>query len=161
MENAFQKNLVRNAIIIVAIAAAGYYFFMNGEGAPATPGGPNTPGAETPIPVIDEELLGKVIKDEESGREFMSNEIIVEFIEGASDETIAASLDAVGALPKSRFTAVPMFLVIVRDDGTGDAAREAVRKFALDPAVKKAELNFLTTIEKGEFEKAEEAANPQ
>lgn len=96
-------------------------------------------------PPVDPETIGKVVRDNASGRDFISNQIIVEFNADISEETALAIIARVGGKMEQRFTAVPLFLVRVDDNGDGVVARSVVRELSKDVRIKKAELNFLTT----------------
>ncbi len=96
-------------------------------------------------PPVDPETIGKVVRDNASGRDFISNQIIVEFNADISEETALAIIARVGGKMEQRFTAVPLFLIRVDDNGDGVVARSVVRELSKDVRIKKAELNFLTT----------------
>jgi hypothetical protein len=147
-----QKNTYRLGGLVIVVAAI-FFIYRDVEAPEKTPVANTSAtgqgqGLPAGLPQIDPASIGKIVKDPKTGQEFMSNQIIVEFVAGTSEEEMVKSLDAAGAIPLSRFTASPVFLVIVDDiDGDGNKTRDAVAVLKKDPKVKNAELNFLTTIE--------------
>ena len=100
--------------------------------------------ANAPAP-IDPKSIGKVVKDSTNGKDFISNQLIVEFNTEVTEEEALAVIAGFGGTMEQRFTAVPLFLVRVDDPGDGSLARAALKKFSADARVKRADLNFLTT----------------
>ena len=98
------------------------------------------------IPVVDPASIGKVIKDKDSGKEFMSNQIIVEFNPAVSEADALTIIGNHGGKMNQRFTLVSMFLVNVNDPGDGSVARRVATEFRALPEVKSADLNYLTTL---------------
>lgn len=98
------------------------------------------------VPPVDPAAIGKIVTDKETGQEFLSNQIIVEFVPGTSEEVALEIIAEHGGKMLQRFIAVPMFLVQIADDGDGEEARAAVRALRRDDRVKNAELNYLTTL---------------
>ena len=96
-------------------------------------------------PPVDPATIGKVVRDNASGRDFISNQIIVEFNTDISEETALTIIAGVGGKMEQRFTAVPLFLVRVEDRGDGVVAKNVVRELTKDSRIKRAELNYLTT----------------
>ena len=94
---------------------------------------------------IDPKTIGKVVRDTATGKDFISNQIIVEFNTDVTEETALAVIASVGGKMEQRFTAVPLFLIRVEDGGDGSVARTVVKKLVADPRVKRVDLNFLTT----------------
>lgn len=137
-----KKNII---ILLGVIAALGLsflawnMFFSNRAASPDTNLQANTP------PQIDPKTIGKVVRDAASGKDFISNQLIVEFNTSVSEEEALAAIAAVGGKMEQRFTAVPLFLVRVEDNGDGSVTRAAVKKLIADQRVVRADMNFLTT----------------
>ncbi len=111
------------------------------------------PTAATPpsdIERIDPKTIGKVVKEAGTGKEFISNQVIVEFDVAVPEKDAIALIESEGGVMEQRFTAVPLFLVRVDDPGDGSVARATVKRFASDPRVKRAELNYLTVRSDGQ-----------
>lgn len=106
-------------------------------------------GIDATLPPFDPMSAGKVVKDEATGREFLSNQIIVEFVPGTSEQAALDAIAEYGGTMLQRFTAVPMFLIRVNDDGDGVTTRKILDRLRGDARVKYAELNFLTTLDTG------------
>ena len=51
-------------------------------------------------------------------------------------------------LSSERVTLAPLFLIQVKDKGDGKGAAGVIAALSKDPKVKKADLNYLTTIDK-------------
>lgn len=100
------------------------------------------------VPPVDPASIGTIVKDEETGREFLSNQVIVEFTPEISEEAALEIIAKHGGKMLQRFTAAPVFLVQVADNGDGGNARATVRALRKDARVKNAELNYLTTLER-------------
>lgn len=136
-----KKNLILGAGVVLAVIigiALNQKIFKTTESvSPISP-------ASIPAP-IDPKTIGKVVRDTVSGKDFISNQIIVEFNVTVSEEEALAVISGVGGKMEQRFTAVPLFLMRVDDAGDGVLARSVVKKLAADSRVKRAELNFLTT----------------
>lgn len=94
---------------------------------------------------IDPESIGKIVRDTATGKDFISNQIIVEFSTEISEETALEIIAGLGGKMQARFTAAPLFLVVVKDPGDGSASRAAVKKLISDKRVVRADMNFLTT----------------
>lgn len=133
------------AIIIFLLLAlfGGYYYWGTYSQRTSTTSDIGVAGGLPPQ--IDPKTIGKVVKDAATGKDFISNQIIVEFNTDVTEETALAVIASVGGKMEQRFTAVPLFLVRVDDSGDGSVARTAVKKLEADPRVKRADLNFLTT----------------
>lgn len=97
------------------------------------------------VPVIDPASIPRIIVDKDSSREFMSNQLIVEFLPSVSEEESLRIIDSAGGTMLQRFTAAPLFLVSVKDEGDGEGARRAAALLNKNPQVKKADLNYLET----------------
>lgn len=94
---------------------------------------------------IDPKTIGKLVRDSATGKDFISNQVIVEFKTEVSEEEALAIIAGVGGKMEQRFTAVPLFLIRVEDAGDGVLARSIVKKLLTDERVKRVDLNFLTT----------------
>jgi hypothetical protein len=137
------KRFLVVALILIALVGAGYYAWNERAAQNTVPSSSSLPSSQ--IPQIDPKIIGKVVKDS-SGKEYMSNQIIVEFRPEVSEADALALIDSLGGKMQQRFTAVPLFLVLVDDPGDGSASRALAKKFAADPKVKSADLNYLTTV---------------
>lgn len=104
--------------------------------------GQTTVNAPAPL---DPKTIGKLVRDSATGKDFISNQVIVEFNTEISEEEALAVIAGVGGKMEQRFTAVPLFLIRVEDTGNGNLAREVVKKLTADKRVKRVDLNFLTT----------------
>lgn len=104
--------------------------------------GQTTVNIPTPL---DPKTIGKLVRDSATGKDFISNQVIVEFNTEISEEEALAVIAGVGGKMEQRFTAVPLFLIRVEDTGNGNLAREVVKKLTADKRVKRVDLNFLTT----------------
>ena len=98
------------------------------------------------VPVIDPTSIGKVIKDKDSGKEFISNQIIVEFNPAVSEADALAIIGNHGGKMSQRFTLVSMFLVNVNDPGDGSVTHRVASELRALPEVKSADFNYLTTL---------------
>ena len=140
-----KKNVIR--LSIVAVVAVIIFFIAREAKAPDQSAllfdAKNTPAAS--IPAVDPASIGRVVKDPATGKEFMSNQIIVEFnATVAESDALTLISDEKGKMLQ-RFTKVPLFLVQIKDTGDGSGARKAILEFKKDTRVKNADLNFLTT----------------
>ena len=125
--------------ILVAVGVVYRYY----PEAPQQPTGDT--GAPVPtVPQIDPASIGKIVVDKETGKEFLSNQIIVEFaLEVTEEEALAIIAKHEGTMV-AHFTKVPVYLIQVKDGGDGSGAKQALPLFQSEARVKKAELNFLT-----------------
>ena len=97
------------------------------------------------VPTIDLASIGTVMKDA-SGKEFISNQIIIEFKPEVSEADALAVIAAHGAKMDQRFTLVSLFLIHVSDPGDGSVTRKVMAELRTLPEVKTADLNYLTTL---------------
>ncbi len=104
-----------------------------------------TPPAPSGVPAVDPSAIGKVIKDS-SGKEYMSNQIIVEFKPEVQEADALAIIAAHGGKMDQRFTLVSLFLIHVTDPGDGSVTRKVMTELRALPEVKTADLNYLTTL---------------
>jgi hypothetical protein len=138
---------VGSVIVVAVLLIGGAYYFSSDTIDTSRGGGAPLGELGTGLPPVDPSSIGKVVKDTETDREFISNQIIVEFTSGTSEEEALGIIAENDGKMLQRFTAVPMFLIQVKDDGDGKGARATVDEFKKNPKVKTAELNFLTTLE--------------
>ena len=136
-----KKNIIITAaaVALMVVAFFGWKMYMP-NGNSVSP----LPPINVPTP-IDPKSIGKVVKDSVTGKDFISNQLIVEFNTEVTEEEALAVIAGFGGTMEQRFTAVPLFLVRVDDLGDGSLARAALKKFSADARVKRADLNFLTT----------------
>ena len=104
-----------------------------------------TTKAPTRVPQVDPSSIGVVIKDS-SDKEYMSNQIIVEFKPEVPEADALAIIANHGAKMDQRFTLVSLFLIHVTDPGDGSLTRKVMAELRLLPQVKTADLNYLTTL---------------
>ena len=78
------------------------------------------------VPLVDPESIGKIVSDPATGKEFMSNQLIVEFEVSVTEEDSLALISRLGGRMLQRFTAVPLFLIEVKDAGDGVGARKTL-----------------------------------
>jgi hypothetical protein len=137
-----KKNIIIIGVIVLVALLIGAAWYMQkknaDEKATAALAAQNTP------PAIDPKTIGKVVKDPATGKDFMSNQLIIEFNPSVSEEESLRVIADQGGVMEQRFTAAPLFLVRINDAGDGSATRAALKKFAADARVKHADLNFLT-----------------
>ena len=100
-------------------------------------------------PVVNMPVAGKIIKEKGSGKEFMSNQLIVEFKPDVTEAAALAIISLHGGKMLQRFTLAPVFLVQVDDTVDGSVARKVVAELSKLTEVKSAGLNYFTTIPKG------------
>ena len=137
-----KKNIII-ALLVVIVAVVGTLVWKS-YAANKAQSAANVLPSNLPPPV-DPKTIGKVVKDPASGKDFISNQLIVEFNAGVTEEDSLALIASLGGKMEQRFTAAPLFLVRVEDAGDGSGARAAMKKLNADPRVKHADLNFLTT----------------
>jgi len=87
---------------------------------------------------------GSVVKEVGTGKEFISNQLIVEFDVDVSEEQALLIIEQTGGKMLARFTEAPLFLVQVEDTEDGSGAIGVRDKLNKVTGVKKAELNYLT-----------------
>ncbi|OGZ05658.1 MAG: hypothetical protein A2845_04860 [Candidatus Lloydbacteria bacterium RIFCSPHIGHO2_01_FULL_49_22] len=104
-------------------------------------------GLSSGVAAIDPESVEKMITDGTTGREYLSNQIIVEFLPGVSEQESLDSISAVGGKMLQRFTIAPLFLIRVKDTGDGRGSAVAIAALNADTKVKKADRNYLTTLD--------------
>ncbi len=142
MNKMSKKQVIQLAAVLAVIA--GIFFIAHEAKAPAetTTGSVNA----TNLPQIDPASIGKIIKDPSTGKEFMSNQLIVEFQPTVSEQDSLAIIAAVKGKMLQRFTQAPLFLVQVTDGGDGSNTRKAVTTLKANASVKSVDLNYLTTL---------------
>lgn len=135
----------RFTILILILLFVGGFFLLRKDVA--------SPGVDyvAPIPtelaaLNDPESVSVVIKESGTDREYISNQLIVEFESTVSEADALKSIEAAGGKMMQRFTAVPLFLVQVKDPGDGTGLKKAKAVFERDARVKKVELNYLTSL---------------
>ncbi len=133
-------------LIVVLVLVAGFYLLRKDVAGPNM--NANVSAALPPevAALTDPESVGVIIKEESSGREYISNQLIVEFESTVTEADALQAIAAVSGKMLQRFTAVPLFLVQVKDPGDGTGLRKAQAAFAKDARVKKVEPNYLTSL---------------
>ncbi len=141
--NKLSKKQVIQVVVVLAVIA-GIFMIAHEAKAPSetTTGSMNA----TNLPEIDPASIGKIIKDPSTGKEFMSNQLIVLFQPSVSEQESLAIIAAAGGKMLQRFTQAPLFLVQVTDEGDGNNARKAVTTLKANASVKSVDLNYLTTM---------------
>ncbi len=148
----------KNIVIVLGLAlllGGAYYAKQEKTGlADAALSGNNSGSGIPPagVPLMDPESVNNVIKDEKTGREYVSNQIIVEFRPGVSEEASLSIIDGVGGKMLQRFTMAPLFLVQVKDEGDGKGATKAIATLNQNASVKNADFNYLSTLKEGTAE---------
>jgi|GEM_PF-4990157 len=95
----------------------------------------------------DPESVALVVKDEKTNQEYLSNQLIVEFMSDTTEEESLRIVESAGGLMLQRFTLAPIFLIQVKDSGDGVVAKKIKSTLMQNPQVKKVEFNFLTTLQ--------------
>lgn len=128
------------AVIVLIIASATVYVLRDGR--TDIPLGSNV-CSMVEMGTGTSRFASKIIQDPETGRDFVSNNVIVGFGEGVSMENICQLiLDQDGRVAQ-RFTNVPLFLIEVPDEGDGEVARRTMRRFLDSDIVDDAVLNYV------------------
>ncbi len=142
-----KKRLILRIAAVIAIIIAIFLIAREAKAPEQTP--PAGQGAlpANNVPVVDPASIGKIIKEVGTGKEYMSNQVIVEFIPNESEADALAIIASVDGKMLQRFTKAPLFLIQVIDKGDGSGARKAVEKLKTNSSVKSAGLNYLTTID--------------
>lgn len=145
-----KKQWIRALALVVLIGGGIIIYRGNlGKQSPIPSGESNPSGVSSSlIPATDSAFTGTVILEKETGKEFMSNQIIVEFDPGTTPEIAASTIEGAGAKVVAHFTQAPVYLVAAPDKGDGSITKEVLKKLSTGEGVKKAELNYLTTGEK-------------
>ena len=103
------------------------------------------PKAQPGVPAVEPVSIGKVIKDS-SGKEYMSNQIIVEFKPEVPEADALAIIANHGAKMDQRFTLVSLFQIHVTDPGDGSVTHKVMAELRALPEVESVNLNYLTTL---------------
>ncbi len=104
---------------------------------PATPLPPGVPG----------KVVGSVVQEEGTGKEFISNQVIIGFAAGVSETDAAELIKSIDGTVLERFTNVPLFKVEVPDSKDGSIAKGTVAQLLKDKRVDDATLNYLVVLE--------------
>ncbi len=142
MKKMSKKHMLQVGAVLIVIV--GVFLIAHEAKAPSELNS-GTPSA-TNLPQIDPASIGKVIKDPATGKEFMSNQLIVEFQPTVSEQDSLAIIAAAQGKMLQRFTQAPLFLVQVNDSGDGSGTRKAVLALKANASVKNVDLNYLTTL---------------
>jgi hypothetical protein len=143
-----KQQTIRSAAGIIALAALVYGVFHYLPQMAGKQGGGDSQPNLTGLPAIDPESVANIVKDPASGKEFVSNEVIVQFKPEVSEQEAITLIEGLGAKMKQRFTAAPIFLIQVKDPGDGTGNMKTVNALARDPRVFHVEPNYIMTIEK-------------
>lgn len=131
-------------LIVVLLCVGGFYLFR--QDVTDTSIDYTAPLPPEVAALNDPESVSAIIKEAGTGREYISNQLIVEFESTVSEADALASIAAVSGKMMQRFTAVPLFLVQVKDSGDGAGLQKAKSALERDVRVKKVELNYLTSL---------------
>lgn len=149
VNNDRKKNIWRAVVVLLLVGGAIVFVLKNpmfGTTAIYKEGtAPNSIPAG--VPASDPQSVSQMVSEEKTGREYVSNQIIVEFAPEVSEEESLRIIAGVGGKMLQRFTEAPLFLIQVKDTGNGKGAAIAIANLTKNPQVKKAELNYLTTLE--------------
>lgn len=142
---AFTKKHILRVVGVIVLGVLGYfgYQYYSEHGGVLTSDNSTPPVAG--LPQIDPASIGKVVTEKSTGKEFMSNQLIVEFTDGTTEADANGVIENLGGKMVAHFTLAPIYLVQVKDSGDGSGAQSALKKFQADKRVKKADLNYLTT----------------
>jgi hypothetical protein len=137
-----RQRVISIAVIVFIIAGAAVYVMRNHRAD--IPPGTNVcaminMGTATP------RFASKFVEEPETGRQFVSNNVIVGFSEGVPLEDICRLIHEQDGRVVQRFTNVPLFLIEIPDEGDGEVARRTVKRFLQSNIVDDAMLNYLTT----------------
>ena len=104
-------------------------------------------GSQNGVPQIDPNSIGKIVTDPANGKQFLSNQIIVGFNSGVSEEDSLKIIASINGKMLQRFTQVALFLVQVPDSGDGKKALAAIATLKKDSRVDASNTapNYLTT----------------
>jgi hypothetical protein len=129
------------AVIVLVVASATVYVVMRSGRTGVSPDvnvcSMVEMGTRTP------RFASKIIQDPETGRDFISNTVIVGFSKGVSMADICQLIHDQDGMVVQRFTNVPLFLIEVPDKGDGEVARRTLRRFLDSGIVDDALLNYV------------------
>lgn len=132
-------------VLLICIA----YFVVESRNQSEPKNAGNAAVVTNTAPMINPASIGKIITDKASKREYVSNQVIVEFLTTVSADEANRIIDGVGGVMLQRFTAVPLFLIQVKDEGDGKGAKAAIEALRKNAEVKTADFNFMTTLDEG------------
>lgn len=84
------------------------------------------------------------VASDESGKQFISNQVIIQFKIGTPLAEIQRVFENISARELQHFTDSPLFLLEVPDTGAGREAVQIVAKLQGDPRIEFVGLNYLT-----------------
>lgn len=145
------KPIIIVVLVCIALALALHFFFDVFSSKPTPAANPIVTAGQ--VPPIDPQSIGKIVVEPGTGKQFMSNQIILGFKAGVSVEEIQKTIDIVDGKMLQRFTSVPLFLVQVPDEGDGSKAIAAVEKLKKNPNLDDVGLNYLTVAKTPETNK--------
>lgn len=133
------------AVAIYLIANNKVPGMMSGSQTDQTPS--TVAGVPNGIPPLDPNSVGKIVTDPSNGKQFLSNDIIVGFKSGVSEQEALGVIAGVGGKMIARFTQVSLFHVQVPDKGDGKSALAIIATLKKDPKVDASNTgpNYLTT----------------
>lgn len=151
MNGDVKKNVLRGLGLVLVVGVV-YFIARSGTTPMAINNGEDgnvaKPLTAQDLPKLDPESVSRVITDPKTEKEYISNQLIVEFVVGVSEQESINIIEGVGGKMLQRFTAVPIFLIQVKDNGDGMGTASALLKLSGNAQVKKVELNYLTTLDK-------------
>ena len=143
--SAGNRTLFIRVIVLAAVVFAVWYFFIKipapQEGNPGEDA--NLPALDAPV--IDPAEIGSIVTEKRTGKDFVSNELIVEFLPSLSEQEALEIIESVGGKMIARTTARPVFYVrITEDKGDGLRTIDAVSRLESNSKIIHAELNYIT-----------------
>lgn len=144
-----KKKYIFAGIGLSILIGGGYVIYRDKVEQDLIPGGVPVQGAVSPsgVPLFDPESVGNVVRDSVTGREYLSNQVIVEFLPDVSEQESLNIISEVGGTMLQRFTIAPLFLIQVKDTGDGKGAARLIDALNTNTKVKKADRNYLTTLD--------------
>lgn len=146
-----KTNTYRGAVVVIFIVIA-FFLARNALAPEITPVNSTNEPALSGVPLVDPESVGSIIVERKTQKEYISNQIIVEFHPDVSEQESLDIINEVGGVMLQRFTLAPMFLIRVKDAGDGVGSANAIVKLNKNTKVKNAELNYLSPLDNLEQE---------
>ena len=131
-------------LIIILLFVGGFFLFRKDVTSPSTEYVASLPPEVAAL--NDPESVMVILKEDGTGKEYESNKLIVEFQSTVSEAEALQVIAGASGVMKARFTAVPLFLVQVKDPGDGSGLEKSMAIFEKDVRVKKVERNYLTSL---------------
>lgn len=133
---------------ITLLVAVGAFVYLSRDRTDANSGATIDVCSSIEMGTATPRFAPKIVTDEETGRQFVSNSIIVGFSKGVAVADICELIRNQNGRVMQRFTNVPLFLIEVPDEGDGEVARRTVRRFRESDIVDDAMLNYLDVLQR-------------